>query len=93
MTREAQERGRQAEDRVYNLARTLGEARMATPAEDCGDKTDVVFEGHPIQVSCSKKSNRQRKALEQRGITNIPAGERISDATILSMLRALTGLK
>ncbi len=93
MTRNDQERGRLAEVRVYNLARTLGKVRMATPAEDCGGKTDIVFEGHPIQVSCSKKSKRQRETLESRGIVNIPAGEDISDATIIVMLKALIGLE
>ena len=92
MTKESQERGRQAEERVYTLAQTLGNARMATQGEDHAGKTDVVLEDYQIQVSVSPKSKKQRKRLEARGVTNIPGGEDVSDGVILTMLKKLIGL-
>lgn len=89
MTRHAQEIGKKAEMRVYELALKLGSARLADPDEDHGEKTDVIFEGRRIQVSCSQKSNRQRRLLEKRGITNIPAGDSISDEQIIVILLQL----
>jgi hypothetical protein len=89
MTRKSQERGLKAEERVLSLAETLGDARGATSKEDYSQKTDIVFKGQPIQVSVSAKSKRQRRALRNRGIENIPGGEDIADETILGMLRKL----
>lgn len=92
MTSQARRSGREAEERVFRLASGLGDTEMATPTQDHGEKTDVIFEGHRLQVSVSRKSGRQRRSLEKRGIVNVPAGEQIEDGTIISFLKSLIGL-
>lgn len=93
MTRKAYEDGMRAEKRVVALARQLWlSARLASSKEDYGNKTDVVIDGRPIQVSVQPKYKKQRKGLRKRGIENVAAGEHIDDSIILAMLRNLFNL-
>jgi hypothetical protein len=91
MTKEAQQNGKNAENRVRDLALRIGmDARLATPTEDYSQKTDVVVDGIPIQVSVSRKSRNQRKLLERSGIKGIEAGEELPDESVIAqILRAL----
>jgi hypothetical protein len=91
MTKEAQQKGKDAEKRVLDLANRIGsDARLATTAEDYAQKTDVVINDMPIQVSVSRKSRNQRKLLERSGIQGIEAGEEHSDESVIAqILRAL----
>jgi hypothetical protein len=89
MTHEVRKIGLDAEERVLELARSLGDARKATKEEDHGKKIDLFLENRPIQVSVQPKSNKVREKLQRKGITPIPAGAPYSDAFILEQLRQL----
>jgi len=87
----AKEIGREAEERVFRIANKLGQnARKAIPEEDYSQKTDLVVDNIPIQVSCQPKSNAQRKALSKHGIQPIVAGKGVSDEKVIEQLSKIS---
>jgi hypothetical protein len=83
----SKEIGQAAEDRVFNIAGKLGRnVRRAKPIEDYSQKTDLIVDGVPIQVSCQPKSNAQRKALSKKGILPVVAGRNVSDEKVREQL-------
>lgn len=86
MTHEARSIGIRAEERVANLAQRLGSKVTRTPGLDYGDRTDLLVDELPIQVSVLPKSRGEQKRLERRGIRSVVAGKRYSDTDILDQL-------
>lgn len=83
----SKEKGQAAEDRVFNIAGKLGRnVRRAEPIEDYSQKTDLIVDDVPIQVSCQPKSNAQRKALSKKGILPVVAGKNVSDEKVREQL-------
>lgn len=83
----SKEIGQEAENRVFNVANSLGlNVRKAKPEEDYSQKTDLVIDNIPIQVSCQPKSNGQRKALSKKGILPVVAGRNVSDEKVREQL-------
>ena len=74
--REAQKRGREAEERVIEDLSRAGWRTKVSLELDHGRKTDVVAicpskEQFPIQVSTEDKSSGERKRLARRGIVSV----------------------
>ncbi|MDO8488336.1 MAG: hypothetical protein Q7S31_03430 [bacterium] len=88
MSREAQQIGKLAEERVVGLALQRGlQARLATREEDGAGKTDVVIEPNVLlQVSVNNKSRGARKRLAMRGVYCVEAGSQVSDEHILTRI-------
>jgi len=74
-------------NRVFDIASKLGRnVRKVKPKEDYSQKTDLIIDGIPIQVSCQPKSNKQRRALLNKGIFPVVAGENVSDEIVKEQL-------
>jgi len=71
MTVEARKKGKKAEGRVEDLALRLGSSVLRDPESDYAGKTDMTIDGFPVQVSCSRKSNRVQRALRKKGISRL----------------------
>jgi len=87
----SKEIGQAAEDRVFNIASNLDRnVRKAKPNEDYSQKTDLIIDDIPIQVSCQPKSNAQRRALSKKGIIPVVAGRSVSDEKVKEQLSKLS---
>lgn len=78
--------GLRAEQRVRDLAISLGFVVTGSPELDYGAKTDVVISGIPIQVSCHPKSNGAQERLAKRGIFNIAASDDYTDGEVIAAI-------
>jgi hypothetical protein len=94
MSKEAQYMGRAAEQRVVEVAWSMGmTARLATEEENGAGKIDVFIEEIPVQVSCKGKSAQEQRRLEKRGIVTVVAGEEIGDEELVKLLSLLSSPK
>jgi hypothetical protein len=85
-------RGKVAEQRVANLAKTLGATVKPGGDEDFRGKTDLFINENRVQVSCTGKSRATRKSLFKRGITHVVAGEQVNDSTLTQIIKGILGL-
>ena len=91
--RVAQKAGHDAEKRLLGILYSINcyTARMSTPKEDYGKKTDIVLwlshdEIKRIQVSMKRKSNRELDSLNKKSIYNIVVNPEITDEEIIRQL-------
>lgn len=84
---EAREKGKEAEQRVKQIALSCGYEIKTNPCDDYGGKIDLWINGVPFQISVGGKSVNVKKKLLRLGIHLIVAGANIKELEILGQIR------